>query len=63
MGDIFAKEIYADGWLYNERTTMSLSSNLLLTNRSMMLVLPVLVSPKSMTLKVLFPMVDEVIDI
>ena len=50
------------GWLI-DIDTLSLSSNLLLTNRSMILVLPVLVSPSRMTLKVRLPMVEEVMDI
>lgn len=62
MSDVLAQEVDADSWLYPKRATLSLSSNLLLTNRSMMLVLPVLVSPNRMTLKVRLPMVEEVID-
>lgn len=62
MRDIFAKKIDSDGGLGSGCITLSFSSNLLLTNLYMMLVLPVLVSPRSMTLKVLLPMVEEVMD-
>ena len=63
MGHIFAKEVNADCRLHREELTLSFSSNLLLTKRSIMLVLPVLESPSRMTLKVRLPMVEEVIDI
>jgi len=62
MRDIFTKKVDSDSGLSGSRVTLSFSSNLLLTNLSMMLVLPVLVSPRSMTLKVRLPMVEEVID-
>ena len=62
MRHILAKKINADSWLHNGVSTLSLSSNLLFTNRSMMQVFPVLLSPRRMTLNVLFPMVEEVID-
>lgn len=45
MRYIFAKEVDSDGGLHIGEGTLSLSSNLLLTNRSMILVLPVLLSP------------------
>jgi hypothetical protein len=63
VGDIFAEEVDADGGLHWAGGTLSFSSNLLLTKRSIMLVLPVLESPSRMTLKVRLPMVEEVIDI
>ena len=62
MCHILAQKINADSWLHNVVSTLSLSSNLLLTNLSIMQVLPVLLSPSRMTLKVLFPIVEEVID-
>jgi hypothetical protein len=62
MGNIFTKKIYADCGLNMGIWTLSFYSNLLLTNRSMMLVFPELLSPSSMTLKVLFPIVEDVID-
>ena len=62
VGDILAQEVDADGGLPGERGTLSLSSKRLLTKRSMMLVLPVLVSPRRITLKVRLPIVEEVMD-
>ena len=63
MGDIFAQKVDAYGGLHGSKSTLSFSSNLLLTKRSMMLVLPVLLSPSRMTLKVRLPIVEEVMDI
>ena len=62
VGDILAQEVDADGGLPEGRGTLSLSSKRLLTKRSMMLVLPVLVSPRRITLKVRLPIVEEVMD-
>jgi len=63
MSHILAQKIDANRRLYKNNPTLSFSSNLLLTNRSIMLVLPELVSPNNITLNVRFPMVEEVIDI
>lgn len=63
MGDVFSEEVDADGGLNQQRVTLSFYQNLLLTKRSMMLVLPVALSPRRTILQVLFPKVDEVIDI
>jgi hypothetical protein len=63
MSNVFSQKIYTDSRLYVSLGTLSFSSNLLLTKRSMMLVLPVLLFPNRMTLKVRFPIVEDVIDI
>jgi hypothetical protein len=63
MSNVFSQKIYTDSRLYVSLGTLSFSSNLLLTKRSMILVLPVLLSPNRMTLKVRFPIVEDVTDI
>ena len=45
MGDVLAEKVNANSGLNIRIGTLSFSSNLLLTKRSMMLVLPVLLSP------------------
>jgi hypothetical protein len=63
MRHIFAEKVDADGGLHACGVTLSFSSKRLLTKRYMMLVLPVLVSPSRMVLKVRLPTEEEVIDI
>ena len=60
---VFAEEVDADSGLGGDGGTLSFYSNLLFTNRSIMLVLPVLLSPRRITLKVRLPIVELVIDI
>lgn len=62
MRNVLTKEINSDCGLDSDGCTLSFSSNLLLTNLSIMLVLPVLLSPKSTILKVRLPIVEDVID-
>lgn len=50
VGDVLANEVDADGGLCYDESTFSFSSNWLFTNLSIMLVLPVPLSPRKMIL-------------